>query len=302
MEEETAFPGLSDFEFFLAIYQDSWDRLRLPDKFAELLDGREPREVKLREAGGGRRLWDVEVVFDGDGHMYLGRGWDRFAREYRLQQGHFLVFSYHDGGEVLTVKVFDGSMCRYQHDHDDASTTPAAPLSSRLVTVKEEEVSTSPGSESSGDSGSKNGIDDSGSKNGVDSGGKNGSTSSAEIDMGDARTSQFTVMLKQCHLGVRQKQYLNVPADFQVAHQYSKRTKVVLRMRGGRSWPVTLKHRTSGYPRASLRYGWHQFCIDNRLGVGDTCFFRALRGSDADLGEDHQLKVEVRRRDGTFAN
>uniref|UniRef100_A0ACD5XHU5 Uncharacterized protein n=1 Tax=Avena sativa TaxID=4498 RepID=A0ACD5XHU5_AVESA len=292
MEEETA------FEFFLAIYQDSsWDRLRLPEKFAELLDGREPREVRLREAGDGRRLWDVEVVFDGDGHMYLGRGWDRFAREYVLQLGHFLVFTCDGDDAVLTVKVFDGSMCRRHYRY--ASTTPAPPPS-RLVTVKEEEVSTSPGSES----GIENRIDDTGGKNGSDdTGGKNGSSSSsAEVDMGDARTSQFTVMLKQCHLGLRQKQYLNVPADFQAAHEYSKRTKVVLRMRGGRSWPVTLKHRTSGYPRASLRYGWHQFCIDNRLGVGDTCFFRALRGSDADLGEDHQLKVEVRRRDGTFAD
>uniref|UniRef100_A0ACD5TVW2 Uncharacterized protein n=1 Tax=Avena sativa TaxID=4498 RepID=A0ACD5TVW2_AVESA len=295
--------GLSDyFEFFLALYKDSWDRLRLPDKFAELLDGREPREVKLREAGDGRRLWDVEVVFDGDGHMYLGRGWDRFAREYGLQLGHFLVFTYDGDDAVLTVKVFDGSMCRRHYRY--ASTTPEAPLSSRLVTVKEEEVSTSPGSESDSESGSENSIDDTGGENGSDdTGGKNGSSSSsAEVDMGDARTSQFTVMLKQCHLGLRQKQYLNVPADFQAAHEYNKRTKVVLRMRGGRSWPVTLKHRTSGYPRASLRYGWHQFCIDNRLGVGDTCFFRALRGSDADLGEDHQLKVEVRRRDGTFAD
>ena len=94
----------------------------MPDKFAKLLDGREPREVKLREAGDGRRglQWDVEVVFDGDGRMHLGRGWERFARAHCLQLGHFLVFRY-DGDAVLTVKVFDGSMCRrhYQPDDDD---------------------------------------------------------------------------------------------------------------------------------------------------------------------------------------
>ena len=94
-----------------------------------------------------------------------------------------------------------------------------------------------------------------------------------------------------------------MPVDFQVAHEYHKRSKVVLRMRG-KSWPVNLKHgpRAHGSPRTSFRYGWHQFCVDNRLAVGDTCFFRALRGSDADRGEDHELKVEVRRRDGTFAD
>jgi hypothetical protein len=94
-----------------------------------------------------------------------------------------------------------------------------------------------------------------------------------------------------------------VPVNFQIAHGYDKRSKVVLRMRG-RSWTVNLKHnvRRDGHHRTSLRYGWHQFCVDNRLAVGDTCFFRALRGSDADRGEDHELKVEVRRRDGTFAD
>jgi hypothetical protein len=181
---------------------------RLPDKFASLLDGREPRELKLREAGGGRLLWDVEVVFDGEGHMYLGRGWDQFAREYDVQRGHFLVFSY-DGDAVLAVKVFDGTMCRrhYKHDEDDddSSTTPV-PRSSQLPTIKEED----PGSESSSESGRKNGID-SGSKNSIYTGSKNSNgdgSSSAEMDIDDAPTSQFTVMLRQCHLGARQKQYL----------------------------------------------------------------------------------------------
>ncbi|XP_071674353.1 B3 domain-containing protein Os03g0212300-like [Lolium perenne] len=109
----------------------------------------------------------------------------------------------------------------------------------------------------------------------------------------------FTVTLKPSHLGARQKQYLNVPPVFQNAHGYDGRSEVVLRMRGEK-WTVTLKHniRAGGKTRASLRYGWHQFCVDNRLGVGDVCFFRALRGDG--VGEDHALKVEVRKRDGSF--
>jgi hypothetical protein len=92
----------------------------------------------------------------------------------------------------------------------------------------------------------------------------------------------------------------NVPPAFQHAHGYDSRSEVVLRMRGEK-WTVTLKHniRKGGHrTRASLRYGWHQFCVDNRLGVGDVCFFRALRGDGG--GDDHALKVEVRKRDGTF--
>ncbi|CAM0871920.1 unnamed protein product [Alopecurus aequalis] len=307
--EEAA--DLSDFEFFLPIYQNSGEKLRLPDKFAEVLDGREPRQVKLREAGGGRRLWVVEVVFDGNGHMHLGHGWEQFARAHDLQLGYFLVFSY-DGDAVLSIKVFDGSMCRRYYDDDDAANTTPVPRSSPPVTIKEEEDSRiSPDSESGSDSGSKNRVDSGSSKNRVDSGSKNSvdggsskNSSSAEMDIDDAPTSQFTVMLRQCHLGERNQQYLNVPSYFQIAHGYHKRSKVALRMRGGKSWTVNLKltPRARGNPRTSLRYGWHQFCVDNRLGVGDICFFQALRGSDADRREDHELKVEVRRRDGTFAD
>ena len=72
---------LSNFEFVLPLYHESWEKLWLPKKFAEVLDGQEPRQLKLREASGGRRRWDVDVHFDGEGHMYLTRGWEQFTRE-----------------------------------------------------------------------------------------------------------------------------------------------------------------------------------------------------------------------------
>ena len=76
-----------------------------------MLAGREPQKVKLREAGSGRRrLWDMVVVFDGEGHMYLGPGWDHFARAHELQLGHFLVFRYDDDA-MFTMKMFDNTMC-----------------------------------------------------------------------------------------------------------------------------------------------------------------------------------------------
>ncbi|XBH94465.1 hypothetical protein VPH35_085239 [Triticum aestivum] len=87
-----------------------------------MLAGREPHKVKLREADSGlHRLWKVLVVFDGEGHMYLGPGWEHFTRAHELQLGYFLVFRY-DGDAMFTVKMFDNTMCRmyYQHD-DDAS-------------------------------------------------------------------------------------------------------------------------------------------------------------------------------------
>ena len=112
-----AFPDLSGFEFFIPILEDSWHNLRLPAKFSGLLTGQEPRELTLREAGGGRG-WDVEVQIDGEGRMYLAAGWEQLARAHGLQQGHFLGCTYGREGGVLTVKVFDGTMC-LRHYHID---------------------------------------------------------------------------------------------------------------------------------------------------------------------------------------
>ena len=61
-----------------------------------------------------RRLWDVEVVFDTDDHMYLCRGWEQFVRAYDLRHGYFLVFRY-DGDDMLTMKVFNTTMCRMHY-------------------------------------------------------------------------------------------------------------------------------------------------------------------------------------------
>ncbi|KAF6991609.1 hypothetical protein CFC21_008679 [Triticum aestivum] len=114
--------GLEGFEFFEIVIEKSSSRQRLPDTFAKMLAGREPHKVKLRESGSGlHRLWDVSVVFDGEGHMYLGPGWEHFARAHELELGYFLVFCY-DGDAMFTVNMFVNTMCRmyYQHD-DDAS-------------------------------------------------------------------------------------------------------------------------------------------------------------------------------------
>ena len=102
-----------------------------------------------------------------------------------------------------------------------------------------------------------------------------------------------------------------MPVEFQDAHGYARRRRVELRM-GGRSWSVNLKRskRVLG-DRTAFKYGWHQFCVDNGLEVGDTCFFRVIReGACADdddeewedecEDDEHVLKVEVRKKNGTM--
>ena len=76
--------------------------------------------MKLREAGAGsNNLFNVEVVREGDDVVYLGGGWKLFACSYSLDTGYFLLLSY-DGVDMLSVKVFNLSMCRkYAMDHLD---------------------------------------------------------------------------------------------------------------------------------------------------------------------------------------
>ncbi|KAE8778049.1 B3 domain-containing protein [Hordeum vulgare] len=106
-------------EFFTIILEKSSSRQVLPDNFVKMLDDHRPQNIKLRQAGNGlRKLWDVEVVFDTDGSMYLDRGWKQFVRAYDLRHGYFLVFRY-DGNTTFAVKVFNTTMCRRRYQDDD---------------------------------------------------------------------------------------------------------------------------------------------------------------------------------------
>ncbi|KAE8773824.1 B3 domain-containing protein [Hordeum vulgare] len=107
-------------EFFTIILEKSYSTQVLPNNFVKMLDDHRPRNMKLRQAGNGlRKLWDVEVVFNTDGSMYLDRGWKQFVRAYDLRHGYFLVFRYDDNA-AFVVKVFDTTMCRrrYQDSND----------------------------------------------------------------------------------------------------------------------------------------------------------------------------------------
>uniref|UniRef100_A0A0D9VR52 TF-B3 domain-containing protein n=1 Tax=Leersia perrieri TaxID=77586 RepID=A0A0D9VR52_9ORYZ len=267
---------LANYEFFKVILPgSSKTKLKLPDKFVRELEhehGQILRDAKLHVAGRRRQLWDVRVVVDDvTGGAYLTRGWLQFTRAHDIGDGLFLVFRF-DGAATFAITVFDPTMCRRDYYRHDAGES---------------------GSSSSGGGDGDCDSDSDASEGDGDGGG------------GDVATSQFAVTLRLCNLGEKQAQYLNVPVEFQEAHGYAKRAEVALRMRG-RTWTVRLKHsRKQKGQRAALRYGWHQFCVDNGLAVGDTCFFRLLpvpnhAGAGDDDDGDHVLKVSVRKADGTF--
>ncbi|KAK1608041.1 hypothetical protein QYE76_031714 [Lolium multiflorum] len=113
-------------EFFIVVYEDPLvKKVRTPKKFADYLDGQEPAKVYLRAADCGPRLWTVEVLFDGQGRMYLDKGWGNSAIAHGVDFGCYVHFKY-EGDDVLIVKVFDGTMCRRYYYSDDEDTTMKA--------------------------------------------------------------------------------------------------------------------------------------------------------------------------------
>lgn len=107
------------FEFLLRIDDDPLGIKRLPDKFAEFVDGAAPAQLFLREASSGVCVWPVDVLFDGQGAMYLHTGWEKFARAHNLAAGCMLSFIYQGDGE-MAVKVFDETACRRHYHTDDS--------------------------------------------------------------------------------------------------------------------------------------------------------------------------------------
>ena len=75
--------------------------------------------MRLWEASCGSCRWPVEVLFDGQGKMYLHTGWEKFARAHNLAAGCLLTFLYEGDGE-MAVKVFDETACRRHYHTDDS--------------------------------------------------------------------------------------------------------------------------------------------------------------------------------------
>jgi hypothetical protein len=55
--------------------------------------------------------WTAEVLFDRTGTSYQASGWRRFCHKHEIEADRFVVFNY-DDDHILTVMVFDDTMCR----------------------------------------------------------------------------------------------------------------------------------------------------------------------------------------------
>ncbi|KAI5002205.1 hypothetical protein ZWY2020_026855 [Hordeum vulgare] len=298
---------MEELEFFIILLPNFWKKLRLPDKFTNVLNGREPREVKLREAGCRRPLWDVEIVSDADGHMYLGHGWEQFAHAHDMRLGQFLVLNY-DGHTVLTVKVFDGSMCRrhYQHGNDASSGSS----SDHRNTFGEGEAPPRTGAkeddgaqrisqmsnpcDSDGSQKERSFSSDEASEDSVDSANlqmlSNNYVVSVQCYLTKAQKvkiaaiiekiqSKITVLVVQMKKSnVKRHANLVIQKDYALEHFPREYTIVILQLPGkNKDWKGTFRIRPSGMSdagRCNLYLG--NFARDNHVREGDICLFQPM--------------------------
>jgi hypothetical protein len=79
----------------------------MPFKFTEFMGGQELREAIILEVSSEGSPYEVEVYYDGNGEMFFRGGWPRFAEDYDLHQGWFLLFDYHRGTAKFDMKIYD---------------------------------------------------------------------------------------------------------------------------------------------------------------------------------------------------
>jgi hypothetical protein len=70
----TSPPQLRIYSFFCIVGAQCREIQRLPLKFTKFMDGRELREVILREHSGGGTPYEVEVWYDSTGEQYFKGG------------------------------------------------------------------------------------------------------------------------------------------------------------------------------------------------------------------------------------
>jgi hypothetical protein len=110
--EPPAYISINGYTTFIApALAGCGDRLRLPSKFAEGMDGREIARTILHECSAGQPSYDIEVYYDGEGKCYFRDGWPKFFMDYGVQEGWFLLFSRCEGTREFFIHVIDGTLC-----------------------------------------------------------------------------------------------------------------------------------------------------------------------------------------------
>ncbi|KAM0900495.1 hypothetical protein ACQ4PT_020622 [Festuca glaucescens] len=89
----------------MSIFCDSWDRVRLPNMFAQALRDRRSPTIKVKVADCCDSFWKTKVFLNGDGGLFLLRGWLQFSHAHQSPPAvrDVLVFTF--DGELGTFRA-----------------------------------------------------------------------------------------------------------------------------------------------------------------------------------------------------
>jgi hypothetical protein len=78
--------------FVVPVLARSEERLPLPFKFVEAMEGQGLTHAIVEDCSGGQPSYDVEIFHDGEGKSYFRGGWPKFFEDYGLREGWSLIF------------------------------------------------------------------------------------------------------------------------------------------------------------------------------------------------------------------
>ena len=81
------------------LHSELGSRLNLPERFVKKLEVQRPgHSFKLVMAGCPYSTLVLDMLSDGEGHMFLMGGWRKFAHMHRLHPGYIILFKLKERG------------------------------------------------------------------------------------------------------------------------------------------------------------------------------------------------------------
>ncbi|POO02657.1 B3 DNA binding domain containing protein [Trema orientale] len=287
-------------EFFrIFIPKFSSEKMGIPTSFVRKYILRVPKLAVVKDGSG--KCWQVSLVTIGK-NLYIGTGWEEFARDHSLERGDFLVFKYYKTS-LFEVKIFGANGCKKQ---------VASPQILAQVKIEDEEEQTHTKSSQALE------------QTRIEERGLNGSTrksgSSEEISQGKisrkvAKTSlneqrkvAKTSLNEQRtprpakHIAGKNLHFVANITDSEtsksgvyipraIMSETKMKPNVTLRDQNNKLWPVEILFLKFG--RGFIKGGWPEFRSENNLKLNDKCVFEPVLG---DENVCREIKVRVIRR------
>jgi hypothetical protein len=99
--------------FVVPVLAGSKERVPLPFKFVEVMEGQGLTHTIVEECSSGQPSYHIKTFHDGEWKSYFHNGWPKFFEDYGLREGWSLIFSHCHGAHFFCVRVVVSSFCTH---------------------------------------------------------------------------------------------------------------------------------------------------------------------------------------------